>query len=84
MENPTVFLLYAKDGIKIADTVKERLEQNETTVHVADVLEIHDEFPSSLLVLFLTPEMLSLLKSPKCARSQKCASQKQQMCFIFP
>lgn len=82
MENPTVFLLYAKDGIKIADTVKERLEQNETTVHVADVLKIHDEFPSSLLVLFLTPEMLSLLKSPN-APDLKSVHHKSNKCALF-
>lgn len=82
MENPTVFLLYAKDGINIADKVKERLEQNETTVHVADVLKIHEEFPSSLLVLFLTPEMLSLLKSPN-APDLKSVHHKSNKCALF-
>lgn len=82
MENPTVFLLYAKDGINIADKVKERLEQNETTVHVADVLKIHEEFPSSLLVLFLTPEMLSLLTSPN-APDLKSVHHKSNKCALF-
>lgn len=82
MENPIVFLLYAQDGFKIADTVKIRLEQNETTVHVADVLRINEVFPSSALVLFLTPEMLSLLKSPN-APDLKSVHQKSSTCALF-
>lgn len=82
MENPTVFLLYAQDGIKIADTVKKRLEQNETTVHVADVLQINEAFPSSALVLFLTPEMLSLLKSHN-APDLKSVHHKSSTCALF-
>lgn len=82
MEYPTVFLLYAQDGIKIADTVKKRLEQNETTVYTADVLQISEAFSSSALVLFLTPEMLSVLKSAT-SPNLKSVHQESSTCALF-
>lgn len=63
LDFPVVSLICAHDGTNIADTVKKSLEINETTVLIVDVLQISEAPPSSALVLFLTPGMLSVLKS---------------------
>lgn len=79
---PVIFLLFAHDGKKIADTVKKSLEKNETTVHNVDVSQVSEAPPSSVLVLFLTPGMLSVLKSPNAPDLNGVYS-KSSMCVLF-
>lgn len=82
MESPSLFLLCAHDGFMIADTVKKHLEHYETTVIIADVLQISEALPSSALVLILTPEVLSVLKSPN-APDLKSVYRKSSTCALF-
>lgn len=80
LDFPIVSLLCAHDGINIANTVKKSLEKNETKVLIVDVLQISEAPPFSVLVLFLTPGMLSVMKSSHApdlnsvySRSKTCA-----------
>lgn len=82
MESPSLFLLCAHDGFMIGDTVKKHLEHYETTVIIADVLQISEALPSSALVLILTPEVLSVLKSPN-APDLKSVHRKSSTCALF-
>lgn len=82
LDFPVIFLLFAHDGIKIADTVKKGLEKNEITVHSVDISQISEAFTSSALVLFLTPGMLSVLKSAH-APDLNSVYNKRSTCALF-
>lgn len=82
LDFPVIFLLFAHDGIKIADTVKKGLEKNEITVHSVDISQISEAFTSSALVLFLTPGMLSVLKSAH-APNLNSLYNKSSTCALF-
>lgn len=82
LDFPIVSLLCAHDGINIANTVKKSLEKNETKVLIVDVLQISEAPPSSVLVLFLTPGMLSVLKSAH-APDLNSVYNKSSTCALF-
>lgn len=82
MDSPEVFLLYANDGSQIADLVKKRLEQNDTTVHAVNILHIQDPHHCSAAILFLTPRMFSVLKSSRLP-DLKWLPQMSKVCALF-
>lgn len=82
LDFPVIFLLFSHDGKKIADTVKKSLEKNEITVHNVDISQISEAFPSSALVVFLTPVMLSVLKSAH-APDLNSVYNKSSTCALF-
>ncbi|XP_061191228.1 uncharacterized protein LOC133199440 [Saccostrea echinata] len=74
----SVLLVYDYDGSKIVDTVRKRLEQCDVTVRTAKISHVIDPPPCSASVLFLTPGMLSILKSS--SRELKLLS---KVCALF-